>query len=71
MPGRLGRGFTQLSSNEWTEGPQGLMSSGDMLCMPGFPVVSGEEAPPPPPSQPVPSEYMDPPPPPSPLRWSP
>eukprot|EP00973_Karenia_brevis_P072615 10087285-Karenia_brevis.AAC.1 len=25
--------FTRLSPNDWTEGPQSLMSLGDMLCM--------------------------------------
>eukprot|EP00973_Karenia_brevis_P034744 4794107-Karenia_brevis.AAC.1 len=52
MPSRIGRGVLQLSCNEWTEGPQGLMSLGDKLCMAGFPVMSGEENPPPPPSGP-------------------
>eukprot|EP00973_Karenia_brevis_P077955 10829661-Karenia_brevis.AAC.1 len=66
VPCRPGRNSIELSSNEWIEGPNGLISLGDMLCMAGFPVESQEDAPPPPPSGPVPLDYMDPPPPPSP-----
>eukprot|EP00973_Karenia_brevis_P001423 193159-Karenia_brevis.AAC.1 len=32
----------KLSPNDWTEGPQGLMSLGDMLGMAGFPVEGRE-----------------------------
>eukprot|EP00973_Karenia_brevis_P045801 6343351-Karenia_brevis.AAC.1 len=65
-PGMPSRSSIQLSSEDWTEGPDGLMSLGDMFSMAGFPVESNEDDPPPPPSGPVPLEYMDPPPPPSP-----
>eukprot|EP00973_Karenia_brevis_P073471 10208300-Karenia_brevis.AAC.1 len=52
MPSKIGRGLLQLSSDEWTEGPQGQMSLGDMLCMAGFPVESREDTPPSPPTGP-------------------
>eukprot|EP00973_Karenia_brevis_P043027 5957285-Karenia_brevis.AAC.1 len=50
----------KLSPNDWTEGPQGLMSLWDMLSMAGF-LVEGREEPPPPPSGPVPLDDVDPP----------
>eukprot|EP00973_Karenia_brevis_P017669 2426431-Karenia_brevis.AAC.1 len=58
-------GLIKLESQEWEEGPGGLMSLGDMLSMAGYPVETREAAPPPP-QGPVPHEYVDPPPPPSP-----
>eukprot|EP00973_Karenia_brevis_P021327 2932398-Karenia_brevis.AAC.1 len=55
----------RLSSQQWSEGPSGFMSFGDMLHMAGFPMVREEEPPPPPPGL-VPHDYVDPPLPPSP-----
>eukprot|EP00973_Karenia_brevis_P084688 11751561-Karenia_brevis.AAC.1 len=36
-PNRPSRMLMQLSPADWTEGPNGLMSLGDMLSMAGFP----------------------------------
>eukprot|EP00973_Karenia_brevis_P044505 6164536-Karenia_brevis.AAC.1 len=64
-PETSSRKLMKLSPNDWTEGPQGLMSLGDMLSMAGFPVKGRDEPPPLPPGLVI-LEYMDPPPPPSP-----
>eukprot|EP00973_Karenia_brevis_P075271 10457973-Karenia_brevis.AAC.1 len=55
----------KLDPQEWVEGPEGLMSLGDMLIMAGYPVEKSEIIPLPPPG-PVPQNYVDPPPPPTP-----
>eukprot|EP00973_Karenia_brevis_P046814 6495592-Karenia_brevis.AAC.1 len=66
--GKPGTSFVELmklSPNDWTEGPHGFISLGDMLSRAGLP-MGGKEEPPPPLTEPAPSQYMDPPPPPSP-----
>eukprot|EP00973_Karenia_brevis_P088300 12243971-Karenia_brevis.AAC.1 len=64
MPSRPKEWGIRLSDQEWSPGPGGLMSLGEMLPAAGY-QATREEEPPPPPEGPVPADYVAPPPPPS------
>eukprot|EP00973_Karenia_brevis_P092569 12413031-Karenia_brevis.AAC.1 len=68
MPHRPRDWGIRLSALEWSPGPEGLMSLGDMLQIAGYEVTRTEEEEglPPPPPGPIPPDYVAPPPPPSP-----
>eukprot|EP00973_Karenia_brevis_P031649 4364473-Karenia_brevis.AAC.1 len=68
MPHRPRERGIRLSDQEWSPGPQGLMSLGDTLLLAGYEVTRDveEEEPLPPPPGPIPLDYVAPPPLPSP-----
>eukprot|EP00973_Karenia_brevis_P004150 570015-Karenia_brevis.AAC.1 len=67
-PSRPKQWGIRLSDQEWSLGPGGLMSLGEMLLSAGD-LAFREEEPPPPPDEPVPDDHVAHPPPTLTLKW--